>query len=99
MKMHFYFQLIKKIYKIKPNHYAIWTSKDYGPIFGHNSGGIFGNSHDICISFKPSAHLHTYEFSPNSSYDFLGDNEALSECGLLQKCVSILEIEVFQIIL
>ena len=88
----------KKIYKIKPNAPAIWCDKSYGPNFGHNSGGIFGNSHDICMAFKPFAHIHTYEFSPNSSYDFSGDNDALSECGRLQKSVTISEFEVFQII-
>ena len=90
----------KKIYKIKRYDRAIWCDKSYGPIFGRNSGGVFGNSHDICICFHPLTknHAHTYEFCPNSAYEFSGDKEALSECGSLQREISLKEYEVFQII-
>lgn len=76
----------KKIYKIKRYDRAIWCDKSFGPVFGRNSGGVFGNSHDICIYFHPLTknHAHTYEFFPNSAYEFYGDKEALSECGSLQ---------------
>ena len=92
----------KKIYKIKSDkeNYAIWSGNNYGPIFGSNSGGIFGNSHDICIKQNPikQKHLHTYEFCPNSTYDYSGDDSALSECGIEKSKIYADEYEVFQII-
>ena len=99
----FLFSLDKnKIYKIKPNceGRAIWSGQNYGPIFGSNSGGIFGNSHDICIGRNPlkQKNLHTYEFCPNSAYDYSGDNAALSECGNEQSSIYAEDYEVFQII-
>ncbi len=86
----------KKIYQIKRNDRAVWSGKDYGPVFGRNNGGCFGNSHDICI-YK--GYFHTYEFLPDSaSYEYSGDKEALSECGNAQKEIPYNEYEVFQII-
>ena len=99
----FLFSLDKsKIYKIKHNceGRAIWSGQNYGPVFGRNSGGIFGNSHDICIGRNPlnQKSLHTYEFCPNSAYDYSGDNAALSECGKEQSSIYAEDYEVFQII-
>ena len=92
----------KKIYKIKSGKEdkAIWCGDNYGPIFGCNSGGIFGYSHDICISQNPikQKHLHTYEFCPNSAFDYSGDDSALSECGIEKSEIYADEYEVFQII-
>ena len=92
----------KKIYKIKSGKEdkAIWCGDNYGPIFGRNSGGIFGNSHDICICQNPikQKHLYTYEFCPNSTYDYSGDDNALSECGNEKSSIYAVEYEVFQII-
>ena len=91
----------KKIYKIKSGKEdkAIWCGDNYGPIFGCNSGGIFGNSHDIWIK-QPikQKHLHTYEFCPNSAFDYSGDDSALSECGIEKSEIYADEYEVFQII-
>ena len=92
----------KKIYKIKSGKegYAIWSGNNYGPIFGQNCGGIFGNSHDICIGQNPikEKNLHTYEFCPNSAYDYSGDDSALSECGNEKGDIYADEYEIFQII-
>ena len=92
----------KKIYKIKSGKEdkAILCGDNYGPIFGRNSGGIFGNSHDICISQNPikQRHLHTYEFCQNSAFDYSGDDSALSECGIEKSEIYADEYEVFQII-
>ena len=93
----------KKIYKIKygKEDKAIWCGNNYGPIFGRNNGGIFGNSHDICICQNPinQKDLHTYEFCPNSAYDYSGDVNALSECGNEKSSIYADEYEVFQIII
>ncbi len=92
----------KKIYKIKSGkeYYAIWCGNNYGPIFEQNSGGIFGNSHDICICQNPikQRHLYTYEFCPNSTYDYSGDDNALSECGKERIYICAVDYEVFLII-
>ena len=99
----FLFSLDKnKIYKIKSGRevQAIWCGDNYGPIFGCCWGGIFGNSHDICICKNPIKQktLYTYEFNPNSTYDYSGDESALSECGSEKSSTYIDDYEVFQII-
>jgi hypothetical protein len=88
----FLFSLDKqKIYSYKKNGYAICNRKDYGPTFG---GG-----HDIWIGQHgiQEKHLYTYESYSSCSYNFNGDNNALSEDG---KCSYIYaaEYEVFQVI-
>jgi len=88
----FLFSLDKqKIYSYKKNGKAIYNRKDCGPIFG-NGCDIWIGQHGI-----QEKHLHTYESSSSCSYNFNGDNNALSEDG---KCSSIYaaEYEVFQVI-
>ena len=92
----FLFSLDKqKIYKCTKNRYAIWTGKNYGPIFGQNLETIIGDTHDLLVQGMGA---HTTEFWPNHAYDYSGDNDALSETGSVQKDISLEEYEVFQVI-
>ena len=81
----------KKIYSYKNDGKAIYTYKNHGPAFG-NGCTMFVGSH--CIQDKK---LHTYESNSYCSYNFNGDNNALSEDG---RCSWIYasEYEVFQVI-
>ena len=94
----FLFSLDKqKIYNCKRKCYAIWTGKEYGPIFGQNSTTIFGNTHDIVIENGKA--VYTTEFCADPSYDYSGDREALSEIESVKKGrISALEYEAFQVI-
>ena len=88
----FVFSLDKqKIYSYKNNGKAIYDYKDYGP--------CFGNGFDIKIEYHgiQEKHLYTNESSSNSSYNYNGDKNALSEDG---KCgyIYATEYEVFQVI-
>ena len=81
----------KKIYSYKKDGKAIYTYKDSGP--------AFGSAHDIyigphCIQDK---RLYTYESSSSCSYNYNGDNNALSEDGK-SSCIYAAELEVFQVI-
>ena len=88
----FLFSLDKqRIYSYKNNGYAIYCYKDYGPTFG---GG-----HTIYLGNNPiqQKQLYTYESYSGSSYNFNGDNNALSESGN-GNCIYAAEYEVFQVI-
>ena len=88
----FLFSLDKqKIYSYKKNGKAICNYKDYGPTFG---GG-----HDIHISSHgiQEKHLYTNESSSSCSYNYNGDNNALSEDGKFS-WIYAAEYEVFQVI-
>ena len=88
----FLFSLDKqKIYSYKKDGKAIYNYKDYGPIFG---GG-----HTIKIEQHgiQEKHLYTYESSSSCSYNFNGDNNALSEDGK-SSYIYAAEYEVFQVI-
>ena len=90
--MHFYFHSIKKkIYSYKKNGKAIYNHKDYGPIFGSGCDIVIENH---CIQEK---HLRTYESSTSCSYNYNGDNNALSEDGK-GNGIYAAELEVFQVI-
>ena len=80
----------QKIYSYKNDGKAIYTNKNYGPAFGYGCD-IYIGPH--CIQDKK---LYTCE-SSSSSYNFNGDNNALSEDG---RCSWIYasEYEVFQVI-
>ena len=87
----FLFSLDKqKIYSYKKNGKAIYNYKDRGPTFG---GG-----HDICIYQHgiQEKHLWTGESSSSCSYNYNGDNNALSESG--GSSIYAAEYEVFQVI-
>ena len=87
----FLFSLDKqKIYSYKKNGKAIYCYKDKGPIFGAAS--------DIQISQHgiQEKHLYTYESSSSCSYNYNGDNNALSESG--GSWIYAAEYEVFQVI-
>ena len=85
--------------------YAILNIKSSGPIFGVNSINNNGywsidSKYSIlicsnCIQGEKSS--YTYESNSNSSYDFYGDKNALSEDGK-QGGIYIAEYEVFQVI-
>ena len=88
----FLFSLDKqKIYSYKKDGKAIYNYKDYGP--------VFGNGHDIWIGQHgiQEKHLYTYESWSSCSYNFNGDNNALSEDGKAS-CIYAAEYEVFQVI-
>ena len=88
----FLFSLDKqKIYSYKKDGKAIYNRKDLGPSFG-NGLTIWIGQHGI-----QEKHLYTLESSSSCSYNFNGDNNALSEDG---KCSYIYaaEYEVFQVI-
>ena len=88
----FLFSLDKqKIYSYKNNGNAIYNGKDYGPCFGQ---------YDIVILRHgiQEKHLYTGEsFSSSNSYNYNGDNNALSEDGK-QSYIYAAEYEVFQVI-
>ena len=87
----FLFSLDKqKIYSYKKNGKAIHCYKDYGPTFGQ-ACDIWIGQHGI-----QEKHLYTYEYSSNCSYNYNGDNNALSESG--GSCIYAAEYEVFQVI-
>ena len=88
----FLFSLDKqKIYSYKNDGNAICCYKDRGP--------VFGNGHSISIENNAiqEKKLYTYESWSGCSYNFNGDNNALSEDG---RCSYIYaaEYEVFQVI-
>ena len=88
----FLFSLDKqKIYSYKNDKKAIRCYKDYGP--------TFGVSYDIYISQHgiQEKHLYTYESSSSCSYNYNGDNNALSEDGK-GSYIYAAEYEVFQVI-
>jgi hypothetical protein len=88
----FLFSLDKqKIYSYKNDKKAIYCYKDYGPGFG--GGRDIGiDQHGI-----QEKHLFTYESGSNCSYNFNGDNNALSEDGK-GSYIYAAEYEVFQVI-
>jgi hypothetical protein len=88
----FLFSLDKqKIYSYKKNGYAIYNYKDYGPTFG-SGHTIWIGQHGI-----QEKHLYTYESLSSCSYNFNGDNNALSEDGKAS-WIYASEYEVFQVI-
>jgi len=88
----FLFSLDKqKIYPYKNNNPSTYIHKDYGPRFG-GANDIQINSK--CIQEKNS---YTCESSSSCSYNYQGDNNALSEDGR-GSCFFVTEYEVFQII-
>ena len=88
----FLFSLDKqKIYSYKKNGKAIYNRKDLGPSFG-NGLTIWIGQHGI-----QEKHLYTYESYSSCSYNFNGDNNALSEDGKASYIYAA-EYEVFQII-
>ena len=87
----FLFSLDKqKIYSYKKNGMAIYNYKDYGPTFGIGCD-IFIYQHGI-----QEKHLFTNESASSCSYNYNGDNNALSESG--NKPIFASEYEVFQVI-
>jgi len=88
----FLFSLDKqKIYSYKSNGYAIWNHKNWGPVFGNACDIVLK---DKCIQEK---NLLTYESSSGCSYNYNGDNYALSEDGKYNNIYAA-EYEVFQVI-
>ena len=88
----FLFSLDKqRIYSYKNDGNAINCNKNYGP--------NFGNGNDIYLGNNPiqQKQLYTYESYSGSSYNFNGDNNALSESGN-GSCIYAAEYEVFQVI-
>ena len=88
----FLFSLDKqKIYSYKKDGNAIYNYKDCGPCFG---GGcdIYIGRHGI-----QEKHLYTYESCSSGSYNYNGDNNALSESGN-GSGIYVAEYEVFQVI-
>ena len=81
----------KKIYSYKKDGKAICNYKDYGPTFGCGYSIYIGPN---CIQDKK---LYTYESYQSCSYNFNGDNNALSEDGKAS-WIYASEYEVFQII-
>ena len=88
----FLFSLDKqKIYSFKNNGKAIYNYKDCGPVFGCGSD-VYISRHGI-----QEKHLFTYESCSDSSYNYYGDKNALSEDGN-GSYIFALEYEVFQVI-
>ncbi len=88
----FLFSLDKqRIYSYKNDGNAIYCNKDYGP--------TFGCGHDICLGNNPiqQKQLYTYESWSSPSYNYNGDNNALSESGNASRIYAA-EYEVFQVI-
>ncbi len=81
----------QKIYSYKKNGKAICNRKDYGP--------IFGGAYDISIypHVIQEKHLYTWESHSSCSYNYNGDNNALSEDGK-GSFIYAAEYEVFQVI-
>jgi hypothetical protein len=69
------------------------NKNDWGPTFGIMTSSIYIGQNPI-----QEKQLHTNESNSNSSYNFYGDKNALSEDGRGSKIYA-LEIEVFQVIL
>ena len=69
------------------------NKNDWGPTFGNAQSSIYIGPNPI-----QEKQLHTNESGSNSSYNFYGDKNALSEDGKASG-VYALEIEVFQVIL
>ena len=88
----FLFSLDKqKIYSYKNDKNAIYCYKDYGPTFG-SSCDIHIYQHGI-----QEKHLYTNESSSSCSYNYNGDNNALSEDGK-GSYINATDYEVFQVI-
>ena len=88
----FLFSLDKqKIYSYKKNGKAIYNYINNGPTFG-GACDIHIGQHGI-----QEKHLYTYESSSNCSYNYNGDNNALSEDGEARHIYAA-EYEVFQAI-
>ena len=88
----FLFSLDKqKIYSYKKDGYAIYSHKNCGPTFGSGHDIYIGQN---CIQEKQ---LYTYESYSSGSYNFNGDNNALSEDGKASHIYAS-EYEVFQVI-
>ena len=88
----FLFSLDKnKIYKNKNYSYSIYCNSLSGPCFG------FGNTIKIGKNVLKEKTLKTFESNPECSYEFNGDNNALSEDGKNEGILA-KEYEVFQII-
>ena len=88
----FLFSLDKqKIYSYKNNGKAIYDYKDFGPIFGCGFDTHIGK-HGI-----QEKHLYTNESYSDSSYNYNGDKNALSEDGKAGYIYAV-EYEVFQVI-
>ena len=88
----FLFSLDKnKIYKNKNYSYSIYCNSLSGPCFG------FGNTIKIGKNVLKDKTLKTFESNPECSYEFNGDNNALSEDGKNEGILA-KEYEVFQII-
>jgi len=88
----FLFSLDKqKIYPIKNDKKAIACNSNYGP--------VFGSPNDIQIGNNPISEkkLYTNESYLNCSFNYYGDNNALSEDGK-GNYIYTLEYEVFQVI-
>ena len=81
----------KKIYKCKKDNYSICCSSVNGPCFG------FGNTIKIGKNPLKEKSLRTYETNPQCSYEFDGDNNALSEDGKFEGIFA-KDYEVFQVI-
>ena len=88
----FLFSLDKnKIYKNKNYSYSIYCNSLSGPCFG------FGNTIKIGKNVLKEKTLKTFESNPECSYEFNGDNNALSEDGKNEGILA-KEYEVFQLI-
>ena len=88
----FLFSLDKqKIYSYKNDKKAIHCYKDCGPAFG-STYDIYIGQHGI-----QEKHLYTYESCSSCSYNYNGDNNALSEDGKASHIYAA-EYEVFQVI-
>ena len=89
----FLFSLDKqKIYPIKNNCKAIACFNGYGPVFGNIQ------CNDIQLSNTPISnnHLYTYESNINASFNYFGDNNALSEDGK-SSYIKAIDYEIFEI--
>ena len=78
----------KKIYYLRSGCIAVYHYKEKGP--------CFGKGHDIGIEGNPIKEnkLYTYQ----SSFDYKGDKQPLSECQQYPNFLKALEYEVLQII-
>ena len=82
----------QRIYSLKGNKKAVYHYKDCGPCFGNESCWDFYMS-GYCIENKT---CYTNESNSNSSYNFNGDNNALSESN--GSYIYLAEYEVFQVL-
>ena len=80
----------KKIYPYNQDGSAIECNKEWGPTFGKDPSSIYIGEYPI-----QQKKLYTKE-SENTSYNFFGDKNALSEDGKHEGIYAV-EIEVFQI--